>query len=84
MAERTGLKSLGKLAFVPFVAPIVTAAPCLASNGLDCMQFVWLEAKFDFGLLFIIFIAIGGMFFGSRMGRRRKAQGSDKSELTPR
>ena len=72
MTERYRLKSIVKIVFMLFVPSILMAETPFAADGLDRMRIMWLEAKFDFGLLSIIFFAIGGMFIGSRVARRNK------------
>jgi hypothetical protein len=60
-------------------ASLAGAASSFAGGSGSEMQRLWLEAKFNFGLLFVVFVAIGAMFAGSRIARRDR----DKNESDP-
>jgi hypothetical protein len=53
-------------------AGILIATPILAAPGKARWDFLWLEAKFNFGILLILLLAIGSLFAGSWWGRRRR------------
>ena len=56
------------------------AVPVGAANTAHGLDALWMEAKFNFGLLFILLFAISAMVLGSRAGHKRKPENAAGTE----